>query len=112
MLTISRASLYLVVVEELSSTTFNSLMYNNHCHFCFSFNADFFFRYYLKLVVRNIQAFELTIDKISLSPFCFGLGEGVNSTILNQWSPNMTDEKYCDLYGKWNTSFLYPGLNL
>ena len=60
----------------------------------------FDFRYYLKLVVRNIQAFELTIDKISLSPFCFGLGEGVNSTILNQWSPNMTDEKYCDLYGK------------
>ena len=51
--------------------------------------------------MRNIQAFELTIDKISLSPFCFGLGEGVNSTILNQWSPNMTDEKYCDLYGKW-----------
>ena len=46
--------------------------------------------------MRNIQAFELTIDKISLSPFCFGLGEGVNSTILSQWSPNMTDEKYAD----------------
>ena len=57
-------------------------------------------RYYLTLVVQNIQAFDLLIDKISLSPYCFGLGEGVNDTILEDWRQSMTDEEYCRLYGK------------
>ena len=65
----------------------------------YNFSLD---RYYLKLVVQNLQAFELLIDKISLSPYCFGLGQGVNETMIGNWKPNMSDEAFCELYGKLN----------
>ena len=51
-------------------------------------------------MVQNIQPFDLLLHKMSLSPYCFGLGEGVNDTILEGWRPIMTDEEYCKLYGK------------
>ena len=69
-----------------------------------------YFRYYLKLVVQNMMYLELFIDKISLSPYCFGLGEGVNYTAVGNWTSTMTDEEYCQFYG--NLSILYSVLNV
>jgi hypothetical protein len=43
---------------------------------------------------------ELFIDKISLSPYCFGYGEGINKTALEKWNSDMTDENYCRFYGR------------
>ena len=56
-------------------------------------------RYYLKLVVQNLQPVEMLFDKVSLSPYCFGLGEGVNKKTVGHWKSNMSDEAFCELYG-------------
>ena len=91
-----------VVNKQIGIINITTITLSKYPHSNFLQNS----RYYLTLVVQNIQAFDLLIDKISLSPYCFGLGQGVNDTMLEDWRHTMTDEDYCRLYGKQFILFL------